>query len=142
MKAGDTENLHLFQSFMQFDDTLLYESDWLETELAGEQVDLSGGTQVLESLDCKNEYEGSDVDEIEKTEVLSDDDEESDDETNVCRIENFDNNRETGHEVMEKKCLTPLCSDGKGIKDYVINSDASKDGEYNSGESYITHFFV
>lgn len=125
---------------MQFDDTLMLESDLLETELVGESDDLSRGTQVLEHMDCENERGGNDMEEIEITEVPSNGDKLLDGETNVSRIENFDNERETGEEVMEKKQLIPLCSHGKGTKVYVVNSDASKDGEDNPGQSYIAIF--
>ncbi|KAF8401568.1 hypothetical protein HHK36_012512 [Tetracentron sinense] len=120
-KDGNADELRHLQSTVPFDDTIPLENSLFETQL----VNLDFDTQVLDCLDCECDKEvvfDSDGEGTDRTEVLSDADQLSDDESG----------RRGGDDPvdLEKRQCRP-CE--KGGKDFVADSDTSADEQHNSG---------
>lgn len=116
---------------MQFHDTLPLHSELFETEVVREVNDIGTETQVLEDADS-TAGEGAEV-----TEVLSSDGEDqlSDGGTSLCKVK--DSNAEIeikdGKGGSEKRKL--ICSYYEATNDILVDSDASTEDEYSSGQS-------
>ncbi|KAF8392531.1 hypothetical protein HHK36_022874 [Tetracentron sinense] len=132
LKDGNTDEFHLLQNTVPFDDTIPLENSLCETQL----MNLDGDTQVLDNLDCVENVTTRLSDECE-TEVVTDSGSGGTDRTEVWSdadgLSDDDSARRVGGDFvdLEKLQHNPLCT--QGVKDFVMDSDASSNERHSSG---------
>lgn len=130
----NADELHLFQSTVPFDDTIPLENSPIETQL----VNHDGETQVVDYPDWVEDMTTQLLDVCEKELVIDSDDEGTDRTevlTDVAEVSDDESEGGIGDNPvgLEKRQLSPPYNQGE--KDFVVDSDALVDKPCNSGLS-------